>query len=152
MSASSPGPRVVGVEVRGLAEALAALFAADQRLAMELRAARWRLLDATDVLRVGVSAGALRALLGVAGDADLGSPVAVQAASLTGLETVADGIRGALGEYQSAAEQRRLVAGDIGEATVRLVGAMAVDGFTEVQARGADVWALRDGVYRQGVE
>jgi hypothetical protein len=37
---------------------------------------------------------------------------------------------------------------DVGEAVVRLVDAMTAAGYSEQQARNADVWALRDGVYR----
>jgi hypothetical protein len=43
---------------------------------------------------------------------------------------------------------RRRVGVDVGEATARLMDAMRQSGFTEHQTRQADVWALRDGVYR----
>jgi len=131
MSASC-GNRVVGSRVRELAEALAALFAADQQLVLDLNAARRRLLDACDRLR-------------------LGSPDdrPQRPAGFGGREAIADAIRQALGDYQLLAGQRREVAADVGEATGRLVDAMAACGFSEAQARTADVRALRDGVYRQ---
>jgi hypothetical protein len=135
--------------VRELAGALAELLAADRRLAVELNAAQRRLLDANDLLRVGVSPGSVRALLGPRG-VDLKLAMGVAAGSPDALEAIADTIRGALGDYQSAGDQRCLVAADIGEAIVRLVDAMAACGFSETQARGADVVALGDGVYRQG--
>ena len=158
MSASCGGAAVVGADVRELARALAALFAADRQLVVELNAAQRRLLDANDLLRVGVSADALRALPGATGSgkASVLWPAALEHGSLEGeslgrtLEAIADSIRHALRDYQLVAEQRREVAADIGEATVRLVEAMRAAGFSEEQARNADVWALRDGVYRQG--
>jgi hypothetical protein len=146
---SHSGDAAIGGRVRELAAALVALFAADQQLAVELNAAQRRLLDATDLLRVGVSRDALRALLGRS-DSDVGLAMGVQSGASAGLEAVADAIREAFRDYQLLADQRREVAADIGEATVRLVEAMAVCGFGEEQARGADVRALRDGVYRQG--
>jgi hypothetical protein len=66
------------------------------------------------------------------------------------LGEVADTIRRAHFAYQSATEQRRQIAADIGEATVGFVDALAVAGFSEMQARGADVGALRDGAYQKG--
>jgi hypothetical protein len=55
----------------------------------------------------------------------------------------------AFAEYQSVAEQRRELGADVGEATARLIDAMHEAGFSEEQTRHADVWALRDGVYRR---
>jgi hypothetical protein len=59
-------------------------------------------------------------------------------------------VRQAFVEYSNTAEQRRQVAAQVGEATVRLVDAMRAAGYSEAQARNADVWALRLGVYREG--
>ncbi|MGI9097032.1 MAG: hypothetical protein ACR2H2_00785 [Solirubrobacteraceae bacterium] len=50
------------------------------------------------------------------------------------------------------AERRRQLGADVGEAAVRLIDAMHEDGFSEQQTRQADVWALRDGVYRPASE
>ena len=50
-------------------------------------------------------------------------------------------------EYSFAADKRRQVAADVGEATVRLIDAMQAAGFSEQQARNADVWALRAGTH-----
>jgi len=63
---------------------------------------------------------------------------------------LADAIHRAFAEYQSVAERRRQLGADVGEAVVRLVDAMQEAGFSEEQARQADVWALREGVYRPG--
>jgi hypothetical protein len=62
--------------------------------------------------------------------------------------TLADTIHRAFADYQAVAERRRQLGADVGEAAVRLIDAMQQDGFTEQQARQADVWALRDGIYR----
>jgi lipase chaperone LimK len=61
---------------------------------------------------------------------------------------LADAIHRAFAKYQSVAEQRRQLGADVGEAAVRLIDAMQEAGFTEEQARQADVWALRDGIYK----
>ena len=72
----------------------------------------------------------------------------LQAANAQVSGEVADLIRRAFAEYQSVAEQRRQLGADVGEATVRLIETMQEAGFSEEQARHADVWALREGVYR----
>jgi len=51
-------------------------------------------------------------------------------------------------EVASGTSSPRLGA-DVGEAAVRLVDALQALGYSEAQARAADVWALRDGVYRR---
>jgi hypothetical protein len=65
---------------------------------------------------------------------------------------IADAICRAFADYQAVAERRRQLGADVGEAAVRLIDAMQADGFSERQARQADVWALRDGVYRPAAE
>lgn len=73
----------------------------------------------------------------------------LQAASDNIPYEVADTIRRAFAEYQSVAERRRQLGADVGEAVARLIDAMQEAGFSEEQARRADVWALRDGVYQR---
>jgi hypothetical protein len=147
---SHSAPPVVGSDVRVVADVLAALFEHDQRLAVQLNAAQARLLGAADLLRLGVSRDAARALLGASGP-DEGLAAALESGvSVAAVEAVGDSIRRAFRDYQSAAEERRQLAADVGEATVRLVDALIASGFTEAQARTADVRALRDGVYRPG--
>jgi uncharacterized protein YPO0396 len=53
---------------------------------------------------------------------------------------LADTIHRAFADYQAVAERRRQLGADVGEAAVRLVDAMHQDGFSEHQARQADVW------------
>jgi hypothetical protein len=117
----SASSSAVGADVRALADALAELFEADRGLAGELGRAQRRLLNANDIRRAAPGRGQVSAE-----------------------------VRQGFVEYQMAAEKRRQVACQVGEATVRLVDVMRAAGFSEAQARNADVWALRRGVYRQG--
>jgi hypothetical protein len=110
---------VLGAQIRGPADVLAGLFECDRGLATQLNEAQRRLLAANDRRCVALIADEVRA--------------DVQQAFL---------------EYSFAAEKRRQVAADVGEATVRRIDAMKAAGFSEQQARNADVWALRTGTYR----
>jgi hypothetical protein len=112
---------VVGADVRALADALVGLFDRDRGLALELNVAQGRLLEANDRRR-----------------------------ATPARKVVSEDVRQAFVEYSTTAEQRRQVAGQVGEATARLVEVMRAAGFSEAQARNADVWALRLGVYREG--
>jgi hypothetical protein len=113
---------VLGARVRALADVLAALFEHDRRLASEMAGAQRRLLRAADQVKAVTAGSAGRDL--------------------------AETVGRAFGDYQRAAEERRGLGADVGEAVVRLVDAMAAAGYSEREARNADVWALRDGVYR----
>jgi hypothetical protein len=113
---------VLGPQVPLLADLLAALFERDRQLACDMNVAQRRLLAATEQVK------------------------AVTACSAGG--GLADTVRGAFVDYQRAAEGRRMLGADVGEAVVRLVDAMTAAGYSEQQARNADVWALRDGSYR----
>ncbi|MEA2187518.1 MAG: hypothetical protein QOK16_2529 [Solirubrobacteraceae bacterium] len=141
------GAAVLGSDVWVLADVLAALLEHDRQLAVQLNAAQAELLGAADQVRDGVSGDdRARTLLGAAGRYH-----GFAAAPETGLpaagagEAVGETIRRAFLEYQRAAEQRRQVAADVGEATVRIVDALIVAGYSEAQARTADVRGLRDG-------
>lgn len=122
----SGSERVLGPQVPLLADLLAGLFEHDRKLADAMNVARRRLLGATEQVKAVTAGGAGREL--------------------------ADTVRGAFVDYQEAAEERRGLGADVGEAVVRLVDAMTAAGYSEHQARNADVWALRDGVYRAGAE
>lgn len=114
----------LGPGVRGPADALAGLFECDRGLAAQLNRAQRRLLNANDRRSSALTAN----------QAD---------------EVRAD-VQQAFLEYSFAADKRRQVAADVGEATVRLIDAMQAAGYSEQQARNADVWALRAGTYRRG--
>jgi hypothetical protein len=109
--------------LRELANVLAGLLELDRDLAIELNRAQRRLLDANG-----------RRVIGVARD-----------------EVRAD-VQEAFVAYSLAAEQRCELAAAIGEATGDLIAAMQDAGFSERQARNADVWALRNGIYQEGAE
>jgi len=141
------GAAVLGSDVRVPADVLAALFEHDRQLAVQLNAAQAGLLGAADLVRGGVSGDAgVRALLDAAGP-DHGFVAAPE----TGLpaagagEAVGETVRRAFLEYQRAAEQRRQVAADVGEATVRIVDVLIAAGYSEAEARTADVRGLRHG-------
>lgn len=123
MSGSEP---VLGANVRAVADVLAALFDRDRELVAVMNAAQHRLLGANDDMR-GLSAS------GPAGP-------------LCG--DLSNAIRTAFEEYQQAAEARRRLGAGVGEAAARLDDVLRPLGYSEDQARGADVWALREGVYR----
>jgi hypothetical protein len=153
-SSEGAGAVVLGADVRVLANVLDALFARDQQLAEALNAAQRRLLGASERLVAQTSVGVV--LLALCGpiDADLGPvggrvPVLEAEDPVAALGEVADTIRRAFLTYQHAAEECRQLAADVGEATMRLVDALTAAGFSETQARHADVRALRDGVYRE---
>jgi hypothetical protein len=113
---------VLGPQVPLLADLLATLFEHDRKLADAMNVARRRLLGAAEQIKAVTAGSAGRDL--------------------------ADTVRGAFVDYQHAAEERRGLGADVGEAVVRLVDAMTAAGYSEQQARNADVWALRAGVYR----
>jgi len=115
---------VLSAGVRVLAGVLAGLFDRDRELAGVMNAAQRRLLGANEQVKAATADSAGREL--------------------------ANTIRGAFVAYQTAAEDRRGLGADVGEAVVRLVDAMAAAGYSERQARNADVWALRDGIYQEG--
>jgi hypothetical protein len=116
----SPSSSAVSADVRALAGALAELFERDSVLVGELNVAQRRLLDANDRRRMVPSRG-----------------------------VVSEDVRQAFLEHCTTWERRREVAAQVGEATARLVDVMRAAGFSEAQARNADVWALRRGVYRE---
>jgi hypothetical protein len=122
----SGSDRVLGADVRAVADVLAALFERDRELARAMNAAQHRLL------------GANENILGLAGSGPAG-PLC---------RDLSDAIRAAFGEYQHTAEDRRRLGAVVGEAAARLVDALGALGYGEAQALGADVWALREGVYR----
>lgn len=64
------------------------------------------------------------------------------------LECVAQEIRGAFIDLQRRADERRVLAFDIGETNAQLVATMTAAGITEQGARQANVRALAGGHYR----
>jgi hypothetical protein len=146
-------PTSITAAARDAAEVLVELFARDQQLAIALNTASSRLLAANDRLTVGLSAKALLAVYGPTGP-DLGlsgrkPPVLPHEHPVAALERVADEIRGALSDYQHTADDRRILAADIGHAAAELSAAMIAAGFTRADARNADVQAIAAGAFRR---
>ena len=144
----------VSPAARAAAARLAGLFARDQELAVALNEAHARLLDANDRLTSGLSAEALLGVYGPGGP-DLGlsgerPPVLRDEFPVRALEQVAEAIRVAHNDYQRAGEDRRLLAFDVGDAAAELRRVLVGEGFSELEARRADVAALAEGLYRPG--
>ncbi|MDQ1715632.1 MAG: hypothetical protein QOC60_1577 [Frankiaceae bacterium] len=143
----------VTAAAREAARVLVELFARDQQLAIALNAARSRLLAANDSLTAGLSTQALLAVYGPMGP-DLGlsrhkPPVLADEHPIAALERVADEIRSAFSDYQYTADDRRVLAADIGHAAAELSAAMVAAGFTRADARNADIQALAAGAFRR---
>jgi hypothetical protein len=146
-------PTLVPAAARDAARVLVELFARDQQLAIALNAAGDRLHTANERLTAGLSAEALLAVYGPIGP-DLGlhgrkPPVLADEHPIAGLERVAHEIRSAFGDHQKAADDRRFLAADIGRVTADLTAAMLAAGFTQADARNADLQALAAGAFRR---
>lgn len=138
----------VPAPARELAARLAALFEQDQRLAERLNDASRRLRRANERLWWGLHPDGLAtvydedpAVVDVA-FAENRSEVLGDADPLRAVQQVHWRIHHAFHDYQTAAEERRQLAADVGELTVALVDALVAAGWTEDQARNADVHEL----------
>jgi hypothetical protein len=144
----------VSPAARAVARRLAGLFSRDQELAVALKEANNRLLEANGRLTSGLSAEALQGVYGPGGpDLALSGrrpPVLGEDSPVEALERVAAAIRVAHDDYQGIAEERRLLAFEVGDAAAELRVVLVGEGFSELEARRADVDALAAGVYRPG--
>jgi hypothetical protein len=134
-----------------LAVELTCLFARDTELAVGLHDAQRRLREANDRLWSGPDPDGLRAIYGhhpqfeaVQLQAALDSRCEVLdcADPLGALQEAHWQIHRANAEYQQTAEQRRQLAADIGELSARLVDTLVAAGWSEQQARRADLHEL----------
>ena len=146
-------PAAIPAAARDAARVLVELFARDQQLAIALNAASERLHAANERLMPGLSAHALLTVYGPIGP-DLGlsghkPPALADDHPIAALERVAEEIRSAFSDYQHTADDRRVLAADIGEAAAELSAAMVAAGFTRAHARNADVQALAAGALRR---
>jgi hypothetical protein len=128
MSAPHPSPpasalttAAVPVDARALAARLAGLFTADQEIVVRLNDAHHRLAAANDRLWTDHTV----------------DPHAVH-----------EQIRLAFCAYQSASEQRRQLAVDVGELAQQLADALTAAGYSPRQARSANVHALAAGSWQ----
>jgi hypothetical protein len=156
-SAHHPGDRDVEVDMtaravpdraRTLARELAGLFTRDRDLAIAQNDALQRLRDANDRLWSGLAPEGLGEIYG--GHAEF-EAVSLEAAfharsevlesgdPLAGVQEVHWEIHRAMIDHQNAAEDRRHLAGEIGEATARFVDALIDAGWTRQDAESANV-------------
>ena len=140
--------RPVPDAARTLAARLDALFGQDAAIATRLVAAQRQLQAANDLLWWGLHPDGLAAVYGE-------NPAAVEVAfaehrsevlgapdPLAAAQQVHWTIHRAFCTYQSACEDRRQLAADIGETIRRFVDALAAAGWSEQQARNANVHEL----------
>jgi hypothetical protein len=152
--------REVPARAGELAAGLKALFVADSRLAERLNDAQRRLQYANDQLWSGLHPDALGlhyddvhpAAVGRAEGAIArrvfdapgagGGRRAAETAVLGALQRAHWTIRGAFIDYQSACEERRRLAVDVGEFSQQLIEELCAAGWPGDAARSADVHAL----------
>jgi len=120
---ASTSRSAVPARARTLAAQLAALFECDQRIVGRLNDAQRRLLAANDRLCLAPSA-------------------------TLGLDDVHWQVHRAFCAYQSACEERRQLAIDVGELSWQLTDALTTAGYTAEQARSANVHQLAAGTWR----
>ena len=144
---------------RELAAGLSVLFDSDRRLAERLNDAQSRLRRANDELWSGLHPDALGVVYDNAGPVAIGhgagriagqliaglgngGQLDVEAVVLEALQQTHWTIHRAFCDYQAAAEERRQLAADVGEKIRRFVDELVAVGWTEEQARNANVHEL----------
>lgn len=154
MSAPHPAPTAppapaVPTHARALAARLSALFLEDQAIAVRQADAQRRLTDANDRLWSGLAGDAF-GLISVgaapAGRSQITKPIGPRPGShctlLGGPQEAHWAIHRAFCAYQSACEERRQLAADIGETIRQFLDALVSAGWSEDQARNANVHQL----------
>lgn len=148
--------REVSVRAATLAARLASLFVSDSEIVVRLSDAQRRLLSANDRLWSGLHADALGVVYGDARRVAVGGESAIavslidalragdgsrelEAAVLEALAGAHWAIHRAFCEYQSACEERRQLAVDVGELSGQLIEELCAAGWSEQAARCADV-------------
>jgi len=146
---SASGDRVLPELARELAARLSALFERDVEIVKRLNDAQRRLTEANERLWSGLSPDAFGLIydgVGPAGSSQI-------AALMDGAPDAKPAVLGALGqvhwsihrgfcEYQSACEERRQLAVDVGEITAKFIEVLCGAGFSEDDARAANVHEL----------
>lgn len=154
VSESASGGRVVPAQARTVAGRLAALFEADSQLARRLSDAQHRLRAANDRLGAGLAFDPLgvacdRAAPGAYSHLTTPFELAVDGsgpASTTpaggALQEIQWAIDRAFCEYQTACEERRQLAFEVGELAQQLTDALIPAGWSVKDAQTADVHQL----------
>jgi hypothetical protein len=146
--------RSVSAAARQVAARLSALFDADVRIVARQNDAQRRLVRANDRLWCGLSPDAFGLMYDGAAPAgtsqlarliDAALPAGgagSKTAVLTALQDAHWAIHRGFCEYQSACEERRQLAVEVGELAQRLTEALCAAGWTAADARNADVHQL----------
>jgi hypothetical protein len=142
----------VPAHARELAARLSVLFETDTRIVARLNSAQDRLRHANDRLWSGLAPDAFGLTWDGAAPAGhsqlaelVGGTVAAGAPGpgmLAALQEIHWQIHRAFGEYQSACEERRQLAVNVGELAVQLTDALCAAGFSQHDARRVDVHQL----------
>ncbi|HLH65999.1 MAG TPA: hypothetical protein VKV27_09865 [Solirubrobacteraceae bacterium] len=160
-STGGTGP-VVSAHARELAVRLSALFEADSRIARRLNDAQRRLQAANDRLWSGLHPDALGLIydgVAPAGQGQIAKLVKdaigagggeAQSTVLQALQDVHWQVHGGFCEYQSACEERRQLAVEVGELAAGLTDALCAVGWTRQEAQRADVHQLAASPRRTG--
>ena len=146
---SSTGDRVVPALARELAAQLSALFDRDVEIVERLSDAQQRLTEANERLWSGLSPDVFGLIYDGAGPAGSSQIAALidgardaQTAVLVAVQQIHWSIRRGFCDYQSACEERRQLAVDVGEITAKFIEVLCGAGFSEDDARGANVHEL----------
>jgi hypothetical protein len=147
---SSSGDRVVPALARELAARLSALFERDVEIVRRLNDAQRRVREANERLWSGLSPDAFGLIYDGAGPAGSSEIAALmmdggrdaETAVLGALQEIHWAIHRGFCEYQSACEERRQLAVDVGEITAKLIEVLCGAGFSEGDARAANVHEL----------
>lgn len=148
---SSTSDRVVPALARELAARLSVMFDRDVEIVERLNDAQRRLREANERLWSGLSPDAFGLVYDDAAVAAVGSSEV--AALMDGAPDATTAVLAALGqihwsihrgfcEYQSACEERRQLAVDVGEITAEFIEVLCGAGFSEDDARAANVHEL----------
>lgn len=153
IAASVSGELTVPARARELAARLSALFERDVEIVRRLNDAKGRLLDANERLWSGLAPDAFGLVYdgsAPGGQSQIARLVSVarsaggdtDAAVLGALQQVHWAIDRSFCAYQSACEERRQLAVDVGELSQQLTEVLCAAGFTVEDARNADVHTL----------
>ena len=156
IAASSTTPAGSGqcpARARELAARLSALFERDVEIAWRLNDAQRRLREANERLWSGLSSDAFGLIYDGAASAGQSAIAALmsgrpesQTAVLGALQQTHWTIDRAFHDYQSTCEERRQLAVEVGELAVQLTEALCAIGWSEEDARAADVHELAGAV------
>jgi hypothetical protein len=149
----------VPARARELAARLAALFVRDAGIAERLNDAQHRLQHANDRLWSGLAPDAFGLIydgaapaghsqIATLADGAPGRGPACQTALLHALQDAHWQVHRGFCQYQSACEERRQLAVDVGELSQQLTDVLTAAGFSADHARNADVHQLAAGGWR----